>query len=354
MKKLPSPEEIAARYPLSRDGQARVRRDRSEVRAILAGNDPRFLLVLGPRSAWPFAAVLEYGARLVELERRVGDALKLVLRVQVQNQRTARGWTGPVNQPDPFAPPDIEAGLFGCRRLMVCAVEMGLAIADEALFTHNARGFAELLSWIGIGARSSEDQEHRVWASAAGAPVGMENPTSGCIGAGIDGVLAAQSPHVAVVDGCQVPTTGNPFAHLVLRGGVQGPNYHLDDLCLARRLMLERSILNPAVLVDAAHDGCRIDACKDPEAQEDVLCEVLSNLRRRPELRALVRGFLLESFLLGGSQSLERCTPDTIVREGLSVTEPCLSWERTEALLLDAAEEVRALGPVTARLRLSG
>jgi len=354
MKKLPSSDEIIARFPLSEEGQARVRRDRAEVREILSGKDPRLLVVVGPCSAWPAEAVLEYAARLSALERDVRDALKLVLRVYVQKPRTARGWTGPVNQPDPFAPPDVEAGMLYCRALMVRAVEMGLAIADEALFTHNARGFAELLAWIAIGARSSEDQEHRIWASAVEAPVGMKNPTSGCIGVGVNSVLAAQSPHVAVFDGYQVETTGNPFAHLVLRGGSEGPNYHLDDLCLARRLLLERAILNPAVLIDASHDNCRIDGRRDPEAQEDVVREVLSNLRGRPELRALVRGFLLESFLLAGSQSLERCSAETIERGGLSITDPCLSWGRTQTLLLDIADEVRALGLGGTRLRLSG
>src|SRR5437867_12143338 len=151
VKRLPTAAELMARVPLSEGGEQRVQRDRAEVRAVLAGADARFLLVVGPCSAWPAEAVLEYAARLATLERRVRDALKLVLRVYVQKPRTSRGWTGPVNQPDPFAPADIDAGMVYCRRLMVQAIEMGLAIADEALFTHNARGFPDLLSWIAIG-----------------------------------------------------------------------------------------------------------------------------------------------------------------------------------------------------------
>ena len=343
-KRLPTPEELVARLPLSAEGARGVRRHRAEVRAILSGADPRFLAVVGPCSAWPDEAVLEYAARLRALEPEVGDALKLVLRVYVQKPRTARGWTGPINQPDPFRAPDVEAGMRYCRAMRVRAVEIGLAIADEALFTHNARGFLELLSWIAIGARSSEDQEHRIWASAIDVPVGLKNPTSGCIGVGANSVLAAQSPHVAVFEGYQVETEGNAFAHLVLRGGVEGPNYHLDDLLLARRLLLEKGVRNPALLVDASHDNCRVAGAKDPVAQEDVLRELLSNLRARSELRALVRGFLLESFLLQGNQSLERASAATIDRRGLSVTDPCLSWERTEELLCDVAEEVRHLG----------
>jgi 3-deoxy-7-phosphoheptulonate synthase len=340
-KKLPTAEELVARVPLSARGRAQVERDRAEVRAILAGRDSRLLVVVGPCSAWPFEAVLEYAERLRALAPALDDALKLVLRVYVQKPRTARGWTGPLNQPDPFSPPDVEAGMFACRALMVRAVELGLAIADEALFTHNARGFQELLSWIAIGARSSEDQEHRIFASALDVPVGLKNPTSGCIGVGANSVLAAQSPHVAVFDGYQVETEGNPFSHLVLRGGVEGPNYHLEDLLLARRLLAERNVCNPAVLVDASHDNCRVAGKKEPAAQIDVLRELGATLRARPDLRALVRGFLLESFLVEGCQNLERSSAASIDRRGLSVTDPCLSFERTVALLHEVAEEQR-------------
>jgi 3-deoxy-7-phosphoheptulonate synthase len=343
VKKLPSPEELIARFPLSDAGHARIRRDRAEVRDILRGRDARLLLVIGPCSAWPAEAVLEYATRLRALEARVGDALKLVLRTYIQKPRTSRGWTGPVNQPDPFAPPDVEAGMVYCRRMMVELVEMGLAIADEALFTHNAKGFVELLSWVAIGARSSEDQEHRIWASAIGVPVGLKNPTSGSIPIGVNGVLAAQSPHTAVFDGYQVETSGNPSAHLVLRGGASGPNYHLDDLFLAQRCMQEKKIHEPALLIDASHDNCRIDGRKDAEHQVDVVREALSNLRVRRELLSFVRGFLMESFLKPGSQELEKLSGATVDRGGLSLTDPCLSWERTEELVLEGAEEVRAL-----------
>jgi len=354
VKRLPTADALIERFPLSPEGHLRVERDRDEVRAILEGSDPRLLIVVGPCSAWPEEAVLAYAARLKALSHELDDALKLVLRVYIQKPRTARGWTGPVNQPDPFLPPDIEAGMLACRHLMVRAVEMGLAIADEALFTNNGRGFAELLSWVAIGARSAEDQEHRIWASAVGAPVGMKNPTSGCIGVGANSVLAAQSAHVAVFEGCQVETSGNPHAHLVLRGGsTTGPNFGLEDLRLAKQLLAERRIQNPAVVVDASHDNCRVDGVKHPEAQGDVLRAVLADMRAHPEVRELVRGFLVESFLQAGSQSVERCTPETIDRGGLSITDPCLSWEETEALLREVAVQARALA-AEHRLRETG
>lgn len=343
IKKLPTADELILRVPLSADGHDRLARDRAEVRAILRGEDPRLLVIVGPCSAWPDTAVLEYARRLKALEPEVEDALKLVLRVYIQKPRTARGWPGPVNQPDPFGPADIEAGMFYCRRMMVAAVELGLAIADEALFTHNARGFLELLSWVAIGARSSEDQEHRIWASAIDVPVGMKNPTSGSIPIGANSVLAAQSPHVAVFEGHQVETSGNPLAHLVLRGGADGPNFRVDDLFLAQKELAQKGLVNPAVLVDASHDNCRVRGQKDPLAQEDVVREVLASLRAHPALAGLVRGFLLESFLRAGAQSVERCTRETVARDGLSITDPCLSWERTAALLGELAEDARRL-----------
>lgn len=339
IKKLPSPEEIVRAFPLSAEAEARTERDRAEVRAILSGRDDRLLVVVGPCSAWPSDAVLEYARRLRDVEAELRGELKLVLRTYIQKPRTTRGWTGPVNQPDPFAAPDIEAGALACRELMVQVLELGLPIADEAVFTHNAEGFVELLSWVAIGARSTEDQEHRIWASAVDAPVGMKNPTSGSISIGVNGVLAAQHPHTAVFNGHQVETAGNPFAHLVLRGGANGPNYQLHDLYRARKHMTGKGIQNPAVLIDASHDNSRINGTKDPHAQVDVVREVLGNLRVHRDLQGTVRGFLIESFLQTGCQKLEAVTPETVDRDGLSITDPCLGWDATHALLCDMASQ---------------
>ncbi len=338
-KKLPSSEELIRRIPLSDAGLERIERDRAEVREILSGRDARLLVVVGPCSAWPSPAVLEYAQRLRELSQQVKGELKLVLRTYIQKPRTTRGWTGPVNQPDPFTGPDIEAGMVYARDLMVRVVEMGLPIADEALFTHNASGFVELLSWVAIGARSTEDQEHRIWASAVGAPVGMKNPTSGSIAIGVNSLLAAQHPHTAVFGGYQVETEGNPYAHLVLRGGMDGPNYYLADLYRAQDLLAKAGVRNPAVLVDASHDNSRIQGTKDPRAQVDVVREVLNNLAVHRPLRPTVRGFLLESFLRTGCQKIEACSPETVDRSGLSITDPCLGWEETRELILDMASQ---------------
>src|SRR3989344_2226110 len=165
IKKLPPIDEIIERYPLTKDAAERVTKDREEVRDILAGRDGRLLLIVGPCSAWPSEAVVLYAERLKKLSDEVKNAIKIVMRVYIQKPRTIKGWLGPVNQPDPFAPPDIAAGAAYCRDMMTRVVELGVPIADEAVFTHNAKGFAELLTWMAIGARSVEDQEHRIFAS---------------------------------------------------------------------------------------------------------------------------------------------------------------------------------------------
>lgn len=343
IKPLPTSEEIIASAPLSEAGREGVLRHRFEVRDILNGEDPRLLVIVGPCSAWPAPAVLEYAERLRHLAAELSPILKLVLRCYIQKPRTAKGWTGPVNQPNPFEPPDIAEGMRYARKMMVEVVEMGLPIADEAVFTHNAKGFSELLTWVAIGARSSEDQEHRVWASAQDFPVGLKNPTGGSIDIGVNSVLAAQSQHTAVFDGFQVETGGNSYSHLILRGGAMGPNYSLHDLYRARKLLQDADVENPALLVDASHDNCKIDGIKYPQVQVDVVREVLSNLKVRPELQDTVRGLLLESFLMPGSQKLERCTADSIETGGLSITDPCLGWDETEDLLRDTAERVSEL-----------
>lgn len=337
IKPLPSVEEIIAARALSQAAERRIIQDKHEVKQILAGADRRMLVVVGPCSAWPADAVLEYAHRLKSLSDDVKDHLKIVLRAYIQKPRTAKGWTGPVNQPDPFSPPDIGKGILYARSLMVRVIELGLPIADEAVFTHNARGFIELLSWVAIGARSTEDQEHRIFASAVDCAVGMKNPTSGDLLIGVNSIIAAQHGHTAVFTGYQVETDGNPFAHLVLRGGDDGPNYDAESLLASKALLEKNDILNPSIIVDASHDNCRANGTKDPLAQSAVVRSVMQTLADRPELRSVVKGFMLESFIKSGAQKVEQCTPETIDRGGLSITDPCLGWEETEETLRELA-----------------
>jgi len=340
IKKLPTAEEIIQKFPLPVEGHEQIAKDRQEVKDILAGRDNRLLLIVGPCSAWPYDPVVEYAKKLKKLSTEVEKKMKIIMRLYIQKPRTTRGWTGPVNQPNPLLPPDIEKGIAYCRKLMIEMINLGLPIADEALFTHNAKGFLELLSWVAIGARSAEDQEHRIFASAIGAPAGMKNSTSGSITVGVNSVVAVQHPHIAVFDGNQVETMGNEYAHLVLRGGECGPNYHIEHIMVAKRLMEEEQVKNPAIIIDASHDNCKINGGKTLERQIQVIHEVVNNLREFPELRKTVKGFMIESFLKDGCQKIDVNNPDAIDMGGLSITDPCVGWERTEQLAQELAEKL--------------
>ena len=338
IKKMPTSDEIIARHPLSAQGEKNVAKDRKEIEDILTGRDKRLLFIVGPCSAWPEAAVLEYAKRLKKLSDELKDKIKIVMRVYIQKPRTIKGWLGPVNQPNPLEPADIAAGIEYCRDMMVKIVEMGLPIADEALFTHNSKGFAELLSWIAIGARSVEDQEHRIFASGMEGPVGMKNATSGSIDVAVNAIVAAQHKHVAVIDGYQVETHGNPYAHLVLRGGETGPNYGAEHIHKAKALFEKHKVKNPSIIIDASHDNCIVNGKKDCTMQSTVVKEVLATMKVHDDCRHLVKGFMVESFLKEGNQKVDSLTEETIDREGLSITDPCLGWDATESLLREVAK----------------
>ena len=337
IKKMPTSDEIIEKYPLSEKGMAQVAKDREEIADILSGTDDRLLFIIGPCSAWPSESVIEYAERLKALSEELKDTIKVVMRVYIQKPRTVRGWLGPVNQSDPFETADIAKGAEYCRDMMVRIIELGLPIADEALFTHNAKGFAELLSWMAIGARSVEDQEHRIFASGADCAVGMKNATSGSIELAINGIIAAQHKHHAVLDGYQIETQGNAFAHLVLRGGFSGSNYDPKHVHKAGILFEKHKVKNPAIIIDASHDNCKVDGVKQPSRQPEVVNEVLDMCDSDPHYKKLVKGFMVESFIKEGAQKLESMTPETIDRKGLSITDPCIGWERAEKMLRDVA-----------------
>lgn len=335
IKKLPSVEEVIAALPLSLRGHRQVMQDRQEIKNILNGEDDRLLIIVGPCSAWPKEAVLQYAHKLLRLNEEVKHAIKLVMRVYIQKPRTTKGWTGPLNQPNPMELPNIEAGIKYSREMMIKVIELGLPIADEALFTHNAKGFLELLAWVAIGARSAEDQEHRIFASAINCPVGLKNPTHGSLCVATNSIIAAQHPHTAVFDGYEVQTFGNQYAHLVLRGSHLGPNYSLKHLEEANQFLIKKQIQNPAIIIDASHDNCLVEGKKDHRLQPKIILDVLNQIQEYPHLKKLVKGFMLESFLLDGCQRLE--PTNQLDLNGLSITDPCIGWEETEKLLLNLA-----------------
>ncbi|MDO8626785.1 MAG: 3-deoxy-7-phosphoheptulonate synthase [Candidatus Magasanikbacteria bacterium] len=336
IKKIPSQEEIEQAAPLSAVGYTAILKDRQEICDILSGKDDRLLLIIGPCSAWPFDAVIEYATRLISLKKELNleKEFKVIMRVYTQKPRTTTGWNGPINQPDPLGQPDIAGGIKYTRKLMVQLIEMGLPIANEAVFTHDSmKFFPDLLSWMAIGARSSEDQEHRIYASAVDCPVGMKNPTSGSIKIGVNSIIAAQTSQVAVFHGHQIESSGNKYAHLVLRGGESGPNYATKFVLEAGDLMKKNNILNPAIIIDASHDNSKVDGKKNPEQQIKVVQESIAELKSNLAVKNLVKGFMIESFIKSGSQTIDPRYPESIDRGGLSVTDPCINWETTAELL---------------------
>lgn len=341
IKKLPPIETILQEIPMADEGYAKVNRDRKEIKKILSGEDSRMLMIVGPCSAWPSEAVLAYARKLQVLNESLSDVLKIVMRVYIQKPRTTKGWTGPVNQPHPLREPDIEAGIRYVRQMMIDVINLGLPIADEALFTHNAKGFMELISWLAVGARSSEDQEHRIFASSIDCAVGLKNPTHGSLSIAVNGIIAAQHSHVAVFDGNEVQTHGNPYAHLVLRGGNGKPNYGIKYIEEAYQHMKLQHIQNPAIIVDASHDNCLVDGKKNHRRQPQVIFETLDAIATRPDLKTLIKGFMVESFIKEGTQKIDAMLPQDIDLSGLSITDPCLDWEDTETLLLTLAEKLR-------------
>lgn len=336
IQKLPEASEIIKQYPLSEADYASIKQNRLEIENILSGKDDRLIVIVGPCSAWPEAPVLEYADRLKKVSDKVSDTLKIVMRTYIQKPRTIKGWTGPLNQPQPLGVPNIEDGIHYCRDLMVKVVKKGLPIADECLFTHNSQVFQELLSWVAIGARSSEDQEHRIFASSLDCPVGMKNPTHGSLKVAVNSVVAAQHSHMATFDGYAVQTDGNPYIHLVLRGGNGKINYDVDSLLEAKKNFDASEAVNPAIIVDVSHDNCVIDGKKDHNAQANIAFEVMQNIADKPELRNLVKGFMVESFIKEGNQNHEKVA--VLDMNGLSITDPCLGWERTEELIYKLAE----------------
>lgn len=326
-KQIMKPEEVLLRFPLDMSLQKLVRSDREEIKSILKGTDKRKLLIIGPCSAWPSSAVVDYARQLEKIAEEVKDKIKVIMRVYTQKPRTTVGWTGAMNQPDPRKESDIEAGIEYCRKMMIDVLKVGLPLADEAVFTHNKGYFSDLLSWIVIGARSAEDQEHRAHASMADIPVGMKNPTSGDIAIGVNSVIAAQYPHVILQDSQQIRTSGNEYAHLVLRGGKSKPNYSFEDLKYAAELM--KKVKNPSIIVDASHDNSVIEGKKDPLMQPKVILDVVESMKQDKEIYKIVKGFMIESFLKTGKQDIngKELVP------GLSITDACIGIDETRELI---------------------
>ncbi len=334
---LPIYEEIFTRLPLSLELQEKVQQDRTEIENILTGKDSRKIMILGPCSSWPSESVIEYAQRLAPVAEKVKDTLKIVMRTYIQKPRTTVGWMGPLVQPDPFSEPHIPNGISYCREMMIRVLGIGLPIADEILFPRCQSYFRDLLSWAAIGARSSENQEHRVLASLLEIPIGVKNPTSGDILTGVNSVQACQSPNYLAMFGSQLKTTGNPYAHLVLRGGKNAGNVSQKDLNQAIQLLHKKRITNQSLVIDTGHDNSRDKTGeRNYKKQIDVLWLTVEVMKSEPTIFSSVKGWMMESFLHEGNQALKK---ESIV-PGKSVTDACLGWEDTKELLLQLAEKL--------------
>ena len=334
-KKLPIPKEIKAMYPLSeRCAALKAQRDK-EIADVITGKDDRFLIIVGPCSADNETAVIDYLHRLVPIQEQIKDKCIIIPRIYTNKPRTTgEGYKGMVHQPDPEAAPDLLEGLIAIRKLHIRNIEeTGLTAADEMLYPENWWYLADLLSYVAVGARSVEDQQHRMTVSGFDVPAGMKNPTSGDMTVMLNSVVAAQHAHSFIYRGWDVDTSGNPLAHTVLRGAVNKhgqvlPNYHYEDLRLLCELYAEKNLKNPACVVDTNHSNSN----KQYLEQIRIAKEILHSRRYSDDIHKLVKGLMIESYIEDGSQKIH----DHVY--GKSITDPCLGWEKTERLLFEIAE----------------
>lgn len=335
INKLPTPAEIKEQFPLPADCVAAKAARDEEIKHIITGASDKFLVVIGPCSADNEDSVLDYTSRLVAVQEKVKDKIMIVPRVYTNKPRTTgEGYKGMLHQPDPEKRPSMSEGLHAIRRLhMRVLMETGLSTADEMLYPDNVSYLDDIMSYIAVGARSVENQQHRLVSSGCHVPVGMKNPTSGDLSVMLNSVVAAQCAHEFIMRDWEVSTNGNPLSHAILRGAVNKhgqciPNYHFEDLMLLHKLYMERDLQNPACIVDVNHSNSN----KQYLEQIRISKEILHSRRHSAEIHSFVKGLMIESYIAGGSQKVsEHCY-------GKSITDPCLGWEDSERLIYEIAE----------------
>ena len=335
--KLPIPKEIKEQYPVT-DAMQKIKEQRDdELKKIFTGESDRFLLVIGPCSADSKEPVMDYIGRLRRLEDRVKDKIMIVPRIYTNKPRTTGdGYKGMLHQPDPHQRPDMLKGILAIRDIHMNALaDYGFVCADEMLYPENYRYLSDLLSYVAVGARSAENQQHRLTASGLDIPVGMKNPTGGDLSIMMNSITAAQHPHTFLYRGWEVESSGNPYAHAILRGYVDSsgrslPNYHYEDLAKLSDLYAKANLSNPAVLIDTNH----ANSGKNYLQQIRIARDVLYSCRQNDDIKHLVKGLMIESYIEDGAQGInEYCY-------GKSFTDPCLGWEKTENLILEMAEKL--------------
>ena len=334
-RRLPSADEIKEQFPLSETlKQNKIIRDK-EISDVFCGNSDKFLLIIGPCSADRPDAVIDYMTRLAGVQEKVKDKIIIIPRVYTNKPRTTGdGYKGMVHQPDPNEEPDMVKGIMAIRDLHIKVIEeTGFYCADEMLYPENYGYLSDIISYVAVGARSVENQQHRLTCSGMDIPAGMKNPTSGDYSVMMNSIIAARHAHTFIYNGWEVKTKGNPLSHAILRGSVNKhgqslPNYHYEDLIRLCNVFEAKKLDNRAVIVDANHANSN----KQYLEQIRICKEVLHSMRHSEDINSLVKGFMIESYIEDGNQKIE----DGIY--GKSITDPCLGWDKSERLILDIAD----------------
>ncbi|MBP5151631.1 MAG: 3-deoxy-7-phosphoheptulonate synthase [Lachnospiraceae bacterium] len=334
-RKLALPSEIKEMFPISDETNKRIKERREEIKAVFEGKSDKLILIIGPCSADFEDSVIDYISRLAPLQDKVKDKILIIPRIYTNKPRTTgEGYKGMLHQPDPTGKSDLFKGLIATRHMHHRAIgETGFICADEMLYPENYQYLDDLLAYVAVGARSVEDQQHRLTASGIDVPVGMKNPTSGDYSVMMNAILAAQHGHSFIYRGWEVHSGGNPHAHAILRGstnkhGQAIPNYHYEDLVRLCDTYEAKNLMNPGVIIDTNHSNSN----KNPFEQPRIIRDVLNSARHNERISKLLKGFMVESYIEDGSQKIGEGI------YGKSITDPCLGWEKTEKLILDIAE----------------
>lgn len=337
VKEIMSPEELLSTYPLSEEHKKRKAQRDEEIAKVFTGESDKFLVIIGPCSADNEDSVCDYINRLVKVQEKVADKIIIIPRVYTNKPRTTgEGYKGIVHQPDPEKAPDLLEGLIAMRKMHLRAIsETHLFAADEMLYPENWPYVADILSYVAVGARSVEDQQHRLTISGIDIPCGMKNPTSGTLSIMLNSCIAAQASHTFMFRGWEVKTDGNPLTHTILRGAVNKhdqslPNYHYEDLRRLLEMYQELNLKNPACIIDANHANSNKCYYEQPR----IVSEVLHSRNVSEDIRNLVKGVMIESYIESGNQKISEHI------YGKSITDPCLGWEESEKLLYDIAEKL--------------
>ena len=334
-RKLPIPQVIKEEYPLTAQMEAVKNKRAEEIKAVFEGNSDKFILIIGPCSADNQEAVLDYISRLRIVEDKVKDKIIIIPRIYTNKPRTTgAGYKGMLHQPNPDEKPDMLKGIVAIREMHLNALrDYGFTCADEMLYPENHRYLSDLLAYVAVGARSTEDQQHRLTASGLDIPAGMKNPTSGDLSIMMNSIKAAQSSHTFIYRGWEVKSEGNKLTHAILRGYVDFAgkcisNYHYENLMDVCEMYAKSGLANPAAIVDTNH----ANSSKKYLEQIRIAKEVVGNRKQSDDIKGLVKGLMIESYIEDGAQCVGEHT------YGKSITDPCLGWDKTERLILDLAD----------------